>query len=141
MICLLLALLTISHILDLSQRITSQNDYLDLGVTVLQLPDYQVDSIWTNHKPSVNLAARELLQTWVKNQTNEHEAYTNLIASLRRCQMNQLAAELQQWVEGNVASSVLSPERKFNLSVFPLFFTLLILCCSANYTCSKGGPF
>ena len=88
-----------AHILDLSKRITCPDDYLDLGIKVLRLPDHQVDSVWTKHRPDVNLAARELLQIWKKKQTNPREAFNNLCTALQQCEMNQLVAELTQWVK------------------------------------------
>ena len=88
-----------SHILDLSKRISCPDDYLDLGIKALRLPDHQVDSVWTKHRPDVNLAARELLQIWKKKQRNPGEAFNNLCTSLQQCEMNQRVAELTQWVK------------------------------------------
>ena len=116
---MLLVFLMDTHVWELSERIPDLSELVDLGIKVLKIPDRQVDLTWTRHKPDAKLAARELLQIWLKKQTNRREAYTNLIASLQEGEMNQLAAELQTWVGESIEPS----EKR-------LYKRILILCCS-----------
>ena len=72
---------------------------MDFGIKALQLPDFKIKSAMYDHKDSIQSATHELLSTWLKQQPNRQEAYVNLKAGLKRAQMNQLANELQCWVE------------------------------------------
>ena len=90
---------------------------MQLGVKVLELPDFVVKSAVYNCK-RIQSAAHEVLSTWLKQQTNRHEAYTNLITSLQESEMNQLAAQLQTWAEGvksNITS--LSEKRRYSFDL------------------------
>ena len=102
--------------MGLADRITDKHGLDDLGINVLKLPAYKVDSVWTKHKPDANLAANELLHTWLKKQTNRHEAYTKLITALHKCEMNQLATELQHWATNGTSNKIhLSKQRMYFL--------------------------
>ena len=87
-----------AHLWELAQRITSTQDLLDLGLKVLKLPDYKVESALSSKK-EVELAAHRTLQIWIRKQTNRYEAYRTLVTSLKSCGMHQLAAQLMEWVE------------------------------------------
>ena len=81
---------------------------MDLGIKVLKQPDFVIKAALYNKK-EIQDATYEVLSTWAKEQNNRREAYINLHAGLKKCEMTQLAAELKQWVEG-----VSTPdERKF----------------------------
>ena len=49
-----------------------------------------------------------------------------MVAALKKCEMNQLATELRQWVEGAAFTEQLSKESKLEDTV--VFYFLLILC-------------
>ena len=100
-----------SHILELADRITDEHELMQLGVKVLKLPEYKIRQASSNNN-SIHSAAHDVLSIWFKQQTNRHKAYTSLITSLRRCQMNQLAAQLEKWVMGTDQSSQPSSEGK-----------------------------
>ena len=67
----------------------------------LKLPDYIVKTALYNHRTSINEAAYYGLSTWMKQQENREVAYTRILAGLKRCGMDQLAAQLKLWVEGS----------------------------------------
>ena len=104
--------LTYWHLVDISRRITSADEYQSLSVKVLRLPGHQVDSIWTKHQPDTNQAAFDALKTWFKQQPDGHEALSNLHAALQRCKMNQLAIYLVQCTAGANEVIHLSQESK-----------------------------
>ena len=99
-----------SHILDLSRRITCEDELMELGVKVLKLSDFKIKSALHNKKP-IQLAAHELLSTWFKQQSDRQTADTALHVALRKCDGFQfMAAELKQWVLGIGVVSELSKE-------------------------------
>ena len=89
------------HIWNLAKRFKDQSEILNLGLQVLKLREYQVDSIWNKHKPDANLTARKLLQKWLQQFKSRTEAYTSLHDALTKNDMNQLATLLRKWVEAN----------------------------------------
>ena len=77
---------------------------------VLKLPEYTIDAALYDKK-EIQSAAHKLLRTWMKKQTNRHEAYTALYDGLRKAKLIQLALLLKQSVVGTVESSQVSKER------------------------------
>ena len=104
-------LLTDSALLNLSKRITSEAELMDLGVNALKLPDFILQAAMYDKK-EIQSAAHEILRTWLSEQTNRQEAYTTLCAALRRCEKKELCALLKQSVEGREVEAGLTPERK-----------------------------
>ena len=96
---LILGTLTDAHIWDLAQRITDIHQLLDLGLKILKVQGYRVDAA-VNNETEIQLAALRILKIWFNAQPNRQEAYRHLLSGLRECQYNQLASNLQQWVEG-----------------------------------------
>ena len=94
-----------THVLELSKRITNEQELKDLGIKALKLPKYIIQAALYNHRTSIQDAAHSVLSTWLKDQPSRKDAYRNLITGLQKAQMNQLAAELQYWVEGVSAES------------------------------------
>ena len=99
-----------SHILDLSKRITSEEDLLTLGIKGLALPKFKIRSALYDNK-HIQSAAYEVLSFWRQKYESSHEAFQNLIAALVKAEMNQLAAELQEWTRGSAKQTKLPPER------------------------------
>ena len=89
-----------SHIWNLSQRITSGQDLRELGTRVLGFEKHIIYTALYNHRTSIQDAAYNVLSIWREHYQSSQVAYINLQAGLKRAQMNQLAAELQSWVEG-----------------------------------------
>ena len=58
------------HILELSKRIPTGNELMDLGIKVLHLPECKINAALYDHNNSIQAATHELLSTWLKNQTN-----------------------------------------------------------------------
>ena len=104
-----------SAVLDLSKRITSEAELVDLGVSVLKLPEYTIDAALYDKK-EIQSAAHKVLRTWMKQQTDGREAYRILYASLKRCDMKELAAVLRQRVEDVMEPRSLTAERKYNVA-------------------------
>ena len=90
--------LTDTHLWELAQRITSEQELRDLGLRVLHLPGYKVDSVLQN-KRDIELAAHEALKTWRKRWETPQEAYQNLYKGLCKLGWRWLAGELKNWVE------------------------------------------
>ena len=88
---------------------------MDFGIKGLGLPKY-------DHSDSIQAATYELLSTWLKKQTDRQETYKNMLAGLKKAQMNQLAANLRTWVEGSGVISQTIDQSKFILST--LFISL-----------------
>ena len=97
-----------SHLWELAQRITTRQELLDLGLTVLGLPHHQVNSALTNNR-DVDLAAHHILQIWCKQYTSSLEAYTALYTSLKQCGKSQLAAQLQDLVSPGATPASSNP--------------------------------
>ena len=97
---LFVATLEDSHIMKLSQYITSEQDLRELGTNGLGVPERTIDTALTNYRTSINDAAYNILSTWRKQYQSSQEAYRNLQAGLKRARMNDLAAKLQSWVQG-----------------------------------------
>ena len=110
-----------SHILELSTRITSTPDLLNIGINGLNLPRHTIQSAVHNHRDSIQEAAYTVLTSWANQQETKTEAYLNIIAALKQCKMNQLATELRQWVEGTAFTEQLSKESKF-ISICTIYF-------------------
>ena len=66
-----------THLWELAQRITSEQELRDLGLKILRLPGYKVKSALYN-KRDIELAAYETLETWMENQINRKKTYRNL---------------------------------------------------------------
>ena len=104
--------LTDAHVLELSKRITSEEELMDLGIKVLGLPEFVIKTALFDNREKLQAATHELLSRWLKQQNNRLEAYMNLQVGLRKCRMNQLAMELKQWVEGTTADIALTAEER-----------------------------
>ena len=101
-----------SHILDLSKRITNEQELMELGVKALKIPDFIIKSALYNNRTSIQSASHDVLSTWRKQQSDKYTAYTTLHTALRDCDLNFLAAGLEQWAMGTEQASQISPERK-----------------------------
>ena len=73
-----------------------------LGMDGLGLRQRVIDAALYNKK-DIQSATREDLSTWFKGQNNRREAFLNLHAGLRKCEMNHLAFDLKQWVDSETA--------------------------------------
>ena len=123
-----------SHILELSTRIISTQDLLNVGINGLNLPRHTIQSAVHNHKDSIQEAAYIVLTTWANQQETTAEAYINIIAGLKQCKMNQLATELRQWVEGAAFTEQISKESKLEdmVVIFCLFY---VKCVAVIFLC------
>ena len=120
-----------SHILELSTRISSTQDLLNVGIYGLNLPRHTIQSAVYNHKDSIQEAAYTVLTTWANQQETKAEAYLNIITAFKKCKMNQLATELRQWVDGEAFTEQLSKERMLkDKGVFCLFHVKYIVAIS-----------
>ena len=83
-----------AHLLEVAQRITNEEELVDLGLKALKLPDYKLDAASTN-APDIQQAAYKILQTWAKRFESGKEAHKILLKSLKHCGMNKLATLLK----------------------------------------------
>ena len=81
---------------------------MNLGINGLKLRKNIIEAALYRHPKDIQDAAHDVLSEWVKRQENMVDAYGSLLASLKHCQMNQLANDLRQLVEGTVDSGNIS---------------------------------
>ena len=98
------------HVLNISQRVTSEQELRNLGTKALKVPEYIIDTALYNHRTSIQDAAHDVLSTWRKQYQSSQEAYLDLLAALKRAKMNQLATQLRMWVQGTEDVSQISDE-------------------------------
>ena len=91
--------LTDEHVLELSKRIVSESELMDLGINVLGHPERVILTAIYDNRDKIQPAKHAILSRWLKTQNNRREAYINLCAGLRKYEMNQLAIKLKEWVE------------------------------------------
>ena len=84
---------------------------MDLGIKVLKLLDFKIQSALFDHKDSIQAAAHDVIRHWSQQHLNSVDAYTALHTGLEEAQMHQLAGELQQWVQGTMNKSVLNESK------------------------------
>ncbi len=100
--------LTSEHLSKLTKRIVSVTDLRTLGLEVLKLQDFEVDTAVENNK-RIEEQAYHVLSTWREKQPTGEEAYRALYTGLVVHEdWKRLASDLQQWVEGGAESSGLS---------------------------------
>ena len=93
-----------SHVLELSRRITSQSELLNLGINGLRLRENIIDAAVYRHPQEIQNAAHDVLKEWVKRQSNRVDAYHSLLRCLKQCEMNELARDLRKLAVGPVDS-------------------------------------
>ena len=93
-----------SHVLELSRRITSETELLNLGINGLRLREYVIDAAMYRHPKEIQNAAHDVLTEWVKRQSNRVDAYHSLLKCLKQCEMNELARDLRKLAVGPVDS-------------------------------------
>ena len=99
------------HVLELSKKITNDDELMDFGIKVLNFPKETIKAAMFDHRDSIQAAARELLFIWLSQQPSRHEAYVNLQTGLIRTQMNHLTVK---GAEGTVQGSQVTGKRIFN---------------------------
>ena len=96
--------------LELSKRITGEEELTVLGINVLKVPDFVIKTALYNKK-EIQLATHEILSTWLKQQCSRQEAFINLHTGLKKFEMNQLAAVIKELVERTTAGKSQTPEK------------------------------
>ena len=82
------------HIWDLARRVTSEEELLNLGRDVLQLPEYVIRSALSENRYA-NTAVN-VLEIWRKNQGTLEKAYRSLYNALLDNGWREIAQELRQ---------------------------------------------
>ena len=95
-----------AHLLEVAQRITNQQKLQHLGLKILKIPEYNVDSALYNER-EIHDAVHKVLKVWYQSQNNRQEAYRNLYTTLYSNGWKLLAGELKHWVEGTTEPSLL----------------------------------
>ena len=134
MIIYISAALEDSHILELSTRITNQQDLMNLGINGLNLPRHNVQSALYNHRNSIQDAAYAVISDWAQKHESKPKALENIITSLQKCQMIHLAIELRQLAEGAASMEQISDKSEINLlefefSIHDTKYTMKCICC------------
>ena len=91
-----------SHVFELSKRIASQSELLNLGINGLRLPENIIEAALYRHPKDIQDAAHDVLREWVKRQSNRVDAYHSLLRCLKQCEMNELARDLRKLAVGPV---------------------------------------
>ena len=92
--------LTDELLLNLSKRITDEEELMDIGVKVLRLPEYEIQSA-LHDKKDIQPAAQKVFKSWLKKQENREKAFTAIRRSLQENGMNLLANVLSSSVQGS----------------------------------------
>ena len=108
--------LTDKRLLNLSKRVTSEGQLMDLGIKVLDLPRDAIQSALYDKK-EIQPAAFKVLHSWHQKHENAEEAFIKLRMSLRQNRMNLLAAELSSPGQGCRIPSKLSEHSMFVLFI------------------------
>ena len=108
-----------SHVLNLSQRITSEHQLRDLGSRALGVRQHIIGTALFNDRTCIQDAAYNVLSTWLKGQPSRQEAFMSMQTGLKRARMNQLAADLRMWVQGIEDASRITDERRLLKLLFP----------------------
>ena len=103
-----------SHILELSRRITNKQELMNLGIKGLNLPRHTIRSALYKNKDCIQDAAHAVISDWALQYETKSMAYVDIIASLQKCKMNQLASEVRQWAESAAFIEDISKQSKFN---------------------------
>ena len=82
------------HILGIGHKITDCGILRQLAYAGLKLKHHEVEPIVTNKQNDIQSAAHELLSKWQRKQNSKEEAFSNLHAALKECQLEMLAEEL-----------------------------------------------
>ena len=96
------------HIFELSKRITTESELMNLGIKGLKLRKNVIEAALYRHPKDIQDAAHDVLSEWVKRRANMVDAYQDLLTSLKHCKMNQLATDLWLLVQGTVDSGNIS---------------------------------
>ena len=104
------------HILELSKRITNDDELTEFGIKVLMFEEDTIKATMFDHSGSIQAATHKLLSTWRKQQPSSQKAYMVLQAGLKRAKMNQLASNLRVWVEEPEERSQVTDESKWIFS-------------------------
>ena len=86
--------LTENHIVQLSERMATETEVRNLGMSVLKLSRCEVQSALTSNSKDIQSAASEVLHKWLLQQESRQQALRNLIDSLRENKINLLVTEL-----------------------------------------------
>ena len=113
MIICILAELEDSHILELSKRISNKQELMNLGIKGLNLPRHTIQLAVYNNKDCIQDAAHAVLSEWALQHKTKSLAYVDIIASLQKCKMNQLASEMRKCTEGVAFTEDISKQSKF----------------------------
>ena len=100
------------HVLNISQRVTSEQELRNLGTKALKVPEHIIDTALYDNRTSIQDAAHDVLSTWRKQYQSSQGAYLDLLAGLKRAKINQLVTQLRKWVQGTEDVSQISDESK-----------------------------
>ena len=106
-----------SHLWSLSREITTEDDLFTLGVTGLKLSRSVIQTALTNNQREINSAAHTVLRKWFVQQENREDAFTDLQAALRQCEMSHLASQLVKDFNDASQERQMSKQREYLCAV------------------------
>ena len=91
-------------IIELSRRISSEDDIRRLGVNGLGVPAHIVDNCLRNRRNDLNWATYDMLEAWSRNEESRTQAYTDLCIAVRKVHMDFLIKEVLESEDHDVGS-------------------------------------
>ena len=113
--------------MELSKKITSEEELLALGTRVLQLRKFTVQlALYNNNNGTIQEAAHHVITTWLKQQKSQEKAYSDILSALKESGMNQKAAEMAQLMEETTQTTCVIGETSDQLILLQLIILSIL---------------
>ena len=89
--------LTDEMMLNLSRRITSEEELRALGTKGLRIPEYKIATHLRDYHNKITLAAHHVIKDWRKTVADPFQAYSLLCEALRKAELAAYIYEVLQW--------------------------------------------
>ena len=113
--------------MELSKKITSEEELLALGTKVLQLRKFTVQlALYNNNDGTIQEAAHHVITMWLKQQKSQEKAYSDILSALKESGMNQKAAEMAQLMEETTQTTCVIGETSDQLILLQLIILAIL---------------
>ena len=113
--------------MELSKKITSEEELLALGTRVLQLRKSTVQlALYNNNNGTIQEAAHHVITTWLKQQKSQEKAYSDILSALKESGMNHKAAEMAQLMEETTQTTCVIGETSDQLILLQLIILSIL---------------
>ena len=86
------------HLLDFSNYFTDKSEFMDLGMKILNLKDYDVERTLTNEGNDIRISTYKILKKWRVWYGDGAKALDDLLQSLKKGGKEKLCTELKKIV-------------------------------------------